>query len=730
MNFRLLLLSAFCLLSFTISLSSQKELTNKLIWASNEFRTEYVSGLNSMKDGEHYTSLDYSKEGNEINKYSYRTGEKIETLVSSADLEGIDAINDYEFSSDENQLLLASEMEGIYRHSSKSNYFIYDLATKKLKPLTDHQLGKQRLADFSPNGRKVAFVRNNNLFVKDLTDDSERRLTEDGKYNEVINGATDWVNEEEFGFDKGFEWSPEGNYIAFYRFDESEVKEFDMATYGNLYPGEYRFKYPKAGETNSKVEIYIADLQNKKNLKVDLGSETDIYIPRIKWSKRTGDLTVMRLNRHQNHLEFLSANVLSTRSHIITPIKYYDETSETYIEINDNLIFIDERKFLWNSDKDGYNHIYLFDTKGNLLKQITRGNWDVIDFLGYDPLTNRVFYTSSQEGATEKHVYAANLKGSSPKRMSSKAGYNEASFSKGFKFFINYHSDANTPYNISLHDSRGKKIRTLKDNQNLVETIRDYNFQPKEFFSFTTSQNTELNGWMIKPPKFQPGQKYPVVLAIYGGPGHNTVLNSWGGRNLYWHQMLAQQGFIVVSVDNRGTLYRGRDFKNSTYLQLGKLETEDMIETAKYLQTQKYVDSERIGIQGWSYGGYLSSLCMTKGAEYFKVGIAVAPVTNWRFYDTIYTERFMRTPQENADGYDDNSPINHVDKLEGAYLLVHGSGDDNVHYQNTMEMINALVAADKQFELFIYPDRNHGIYGGNTRKHLFDKMTTFLKENL
>jgi dipeptidyl-peptidase-4 len=550
--------------------------------------------------------------------------------------------------------------------------------------------------------------------------------------NEIINGATDWVYEEEFGFDRGFYWSKGGDYLAYYRFDESKVKEFQMAMYqGGLYPDQYKFKYPKAGESNSTVRIFIHSITSGLKQEVDFQSTEEFYIPRIKWTQKESVLSIMKMNRHQNQLQYLTADARSARGPIVTPTQYYIETSDTYIEVNDNLIFLeDKQRFILTSDRDGYNHVYLYNMNGKMIQQITKGNWDVIEFAGYDPASERVFYTSSEDGVIEQQVYSIDLKGDNKKKLSSQAGTNEAAFSEGFKYYMLYHSDANTPYRISLHNSEGKEIRVLVENEQLNGVMEGFNFQPKEFFTFKAEEGHELNGWMIKPPNFNPKKKYPVLLAIYGGPGHNTVTNSFGGRNLYWHQLLAQKGYIVASVDPRGTYYRGRDFKNSTYLQLGKLETEDMISSAKYLGGLDYVDDKRIGMQGWSFGGYLTSSCMTKGAEHFKMGIAVAPVTNWRYYDTIYTERFMRTPQENESGYDDNSPINHVDKLEGPYLLVHGSADDNVHYQNTMEMINALVAANKDFDLFIYPDKNHGIYGGTTRMHLYNKMTAFILENL
>ncbi|MDP4827734.1 MAG: DPP IV N-terminal domain-containing protein [Flavobacteriales bacterium] len=720
---------------FVIATNAQKkELTNDLIWYSGEFKTEYVSGLRSMNDGVHYTSLEYSEaNGSEIVKYAYSTGEKVGVIASSKSIFGKSetGIDDYEFSADESKLLISTDTESIYRHSSRAQYYVFNIEKAKAFPLADADKGKQRLATFSPDGEKVAFVRKNNLFISDLKYRTEVKVTSDGVDNKIINGATDWVYEEEFGFDRGFYWSPKGDRIAYYKFDESEVKQFQMAMYGDLYPEQYTFKYPKAGEANSIVNIYVYDVTANTSRMVNTGSETDIYFPRIKWTKNNDELCIMRMNRHQNHLEFLFTNLRDNGPFEISTRVVYSEKSDTYIDINDNLIFLaDGKTFLWNSERDGYNHIYQFDTDGNMVRQITSGDWDVIDFYGYSEATKTIFYSSSEVSAMEQHVYSQGITKKSGKQLSERKGTNSAAFSSTFDYYINYHSDANTPYYITLHNSKGKEIRMLKDNKALKETLAGYATSKKEFFTFTNSAGVELNCWMIKPVNFDASKKYPVYVSIYGGPGHNTVTDAWGGRDYLWHQMLAEKGYMVVSCDPRGTMYRGRDFKHSTYQQLGKLETEDFIDLAKHLGKQTYVDANRIGIQGWSYGGYMTSLCMTKGAEYYKMGIAVAPVTNWRYYDSIYTERFMRTPQENAEGYDDNSPINHVNLLKGKFLLVHGSADDNVHYQNSMEMVDAMVKANKKFDLFIYPNKNHGIYGGNTRLHLFNMMLDFVEENL
>ncbi|MBN4062003.1 S9 family peptidase [Bacteroidales bacterium AH-315-I05] len=704
-----------------------KNLTLEEIWSEWKFTAESVSGVRSMSDGLHYTSLEKIKNGSAVVKYSYKTGEAVDTIAKSAALipEGAEKpidIEEYQFSADENKLLIATDVEPIYRHSTREINYIYDTSTKKLTLLSEN---KQRYATFSPSGNKVAFVRGNNLFVKDLENGNETQITTDGEHNKIINGATDWVYEEEFGFDKAFFWSPDGKKIAFYRFDESSVREFNMTTYGTLYPADYRFKYPKCGEKNSKLSIHIFDLGKGKTIDVDLGNNWE-YIARIKWTKDPEWFSIQQMNRHQNRLDFILANASSGETKTI-----FTETSDTYIDITNNLTFLDDKKhFIWTSEKSDFNHIYLYDISGKEVRQITKGNWDVTDFKGFNEKTKTLFYISAESSPLERDLYSIKNDGSGKKKLSTKKGSNSVVFSNGFRYYINYHSDANTPHYISLNDARGKELRMLKNNKKLADTLATYRLSKKEFFSFKTSEGVELNGWMIKPADFDQGKKYPVFMFVYGGPGSQTVRNSWGGTNQMWYQLLTQKGYIVVSVDNRGTGARGRDFKNCTYKQLGKLETIDQIEAAKHLGSLPYVDKTRIGIQGWSYGGYMSSLCLFKGNDYFKTAIAVAPVTNWRYYDTIYTERYMQTPQENADGYDDNSPINHVDSLCGKYLLVHGMADDNVHFQNSVEMVNALVKANKQFDFYMYPDKNHGIYGGNTRLHLFTKMTNFILNNL
>ena len=692
------------------------------IWASRTFSPEWVWGINSMNNGIHYSSLNYGDKNVYITEYSYETGDSISTIVDSKDLDGI-SFSDYSFSEDEKKVLLPTETESIYRYSSRSNYYVYDRKTKTAQELSE---GKQRLAQFSPDASKVAFVKENNIFIKDITNNTELQVTFDGEINKIINGATDWVYEEEFAFDNGMQWNTSGNKIAYYRFNEEKVPEFSMDLFTDLYPSQSQFKYPKAGETNSTVELFIYDLNSKKTTKANINVEEEFYIPRIKWTLDENILSVQRMNRHQNQLDFILVDAKDGSSQTI-----FTENDAAYIDVTDNLTFLNDGKyFIWTSEKSGYNHIYLYNLKGKQVRQITKGNYDVTDFYGIDESNNTVYFASSERSPMHRDVYAVQLNGKNKKTLTNKIGTNSATFSTNYKYFINQYSNANSPYYFSLFDAKGNEVRMLKDNSNLNNSLAEYALSQKEFFNFKTTEGIDLNGWMMKPHNFDETKQYPVFMYLYGGPGSQQVTDSWGGSNFLWYQMLTQQGYIVACVDNRGTGARGSEFKKCTYQQLGKLETEDQIEANRYLTNLPYVDGSRIGIFGWSYGGYMSSLCLLKGADEFKMAIAVAPVTNWRYYDTIYTERYMRTPQENASGYDDNSPINHVEKLKGKYLLVHGSADDNVHYQNTMEMTNALVNANKQFDLFIYPNKNHGIYGGYTRLHLFTKMTNFIKENL
>ena len=704
-----------------VLMAQKKEVTLENIWITYDFYPKSVSGFKSMQDGNYYSKLDKKGDDSQINKYSFRTGQKIRTLVNSKNIE-ID-IKNYTFSKDEKNVLFANETEKIYRYSSKSIYHIYNLKTKKLEKLSDD---KVMYADFSPSGDKVAYVNSNNLFVKDLSNSKTIQITTDGELNQIINGATDWVYEEEFGLTQAFFWSPDEKKIAFYKFDEREVKEFSMDMFNTeLYPSQYQFKYPKAGEDNSKLSIHIYNFDDGETTMISLNKSYE-YIPRMNWTKSNDLLYVLAMNRYQNELDFILYNTTNSSSEIL-----FSEKDKYYIDVHDNTTFTDDKQSLiWTSEKSGFNHIYLVNLENGQSQQVTSGDWEVTKYHGMNSNGNKVFYTSNEEGVINRSLYSIDLDGSNKIKLSSGIGTHSSKFSNGMKYYSNTYSTADTPPYISLHNYTGEEIRVLENNSQLTNKMKEFDLTNKEFFSFTTSEDVSLNGWMIKPSDFDENKEYPVFMFLYGGPGSQQVLNSWGWFNYFWYQHLAQKGYIVACVDNRGTGGRGAEFKKMTYQQLGKYETIDQIEANKYLSSLEYVDGNRIGIQGWSYGGYMSSLAITKGADVFKMAIAVAPVTNWRYYDNIYTERYMRTPQENASGYDDNSPINHVDSLKGSYLLIHGTADDNVHVQNTYEMVSALVKANKQFDLFVYPDKNHGIYGGNTRLHLYHKMTNFIEDNL
>ena len=709
-------------MTFPLALFAQKKkITLENIWKTYDFYPKSVSGFNSMQDGNFYSKIDEKEENTEINKYSFRSGQKVRTLVNSKNLD-ID-ISNYTFSDDEKKILFATETQSIYRYSSKSIYYTYDIRTKKLEKLSDDMV---MYADFSPSGNKVAYVNANNLFVKDLSSGAITKITSDGELNRIINGATDWVYEEEFGLVQAFFWSPDGKQIAFCKFDESEVKEFSMDMFKNeLYPSQYEFKYPKAGEDNSKLSIHLYNLEKNETSVISLNKDYE-YLPRMNWTKSSEILYVLGMNRHQNELDFILYNTSNKTSEVL-----FSENDKYYIDIHDNTTFTDNGKSLiWSSEKSGFNHLYLVNLEDGSMQQITSGDWEVTKYHGMNSNGNKVFFTSNEEGVINRSLYSIDLDGSNKIKLSSGIGTHSSRFSNGMKYYSNTFSTADTPPYISLHNYTGEEIRVLENNSQLTNKMKEFDLTNKEFFSFTTSEDVSLNGWIIKPSDFDENKEYPVFMFLYGGPGSQQVLNSWGWFNYFWYQHLAQKGYIVACVDNRGTGGRGAEFKKMTYQQLGKYETIDQIEANKYLASLEYVDGNRIGIQGWSYGGYMSSLAITKGADVFKMAIAVAPVTNWRYYDNIYTERYMRTPQENASGYDDNSPINHVDSLKGSYLLIHGTADDNVHVQNTYEMVSALVKANKQFDLFVYPDKNHGIYGGNTRLHLYHKMTNFIEDNL
>ena len=717
---------AALLLLMCLSVVAQQKITVEEIY-SGAFRTKGMDELQSMKNTNQYTVLNYDRAAKttQIDLYEFATLQKVSTLINTKDKAILaDGIDSYSFSNDEKLLLIANNTKSIFRHSSTADYFLFNIASNQLVKLFDYQIQEPM---FSPDGKKIAFARDNNLFVYDLMSKSTTQITTDGKKNAIINGITDWVYEEEFAFVRAFDWSADSKKIGYIRFDESAVPEFSMAVFEkDLYPKMNTFKYPKAGEKNAVVSLHLYDVGTKKNKEVALGNYIDFYIPRIKWTNDANILSVQVLNRHQDNLDLLFVDGNAATAKVVL-----NEKDKAYVEVTDDLTFLKDNSFIWTSEKDGYNHIYVYDKTGKLKNQVTNGNWDVTKYYGFDEKTGTVFYQSVENGSINRDIYRIGIDGKNKKRLSSQTGTNTATFSPNFQFYINLFGSATQASTYTLHDAKdGKQTQSIVNNDALATKLKSYNLPSKEFFVLTTEKGNQLNAWIIKPKDFDAKKKYPVLMYQYSGPGSQQVDNAWNGTDDYWFMMLSQQGYIVACVDGRGTGYKGAEFKKVTQKQLGKYEVEDQIDAAKIIGNYPYVDKARIGIWGWSYGGFMSANCLLKGNNVFKMAIAVAPVTNWRFYDSVYTERYMQTPQENPTGYDDNSPINHVDKLKGKLLLIHGTGDDNVHVQNSMQMMEALIQANKQFDSQIYPDKNHGIFGGKTRIQLYNKMTNFILQNL
>lgn len=705
---------------------AQEKITVESIY-SGVFRAKGMDELQSLKNTNQYTVLNFDRatKSMQVDLYDFATLNKVSTLIDTKSFKELSAgIDSYTFSKDEKQMLIANNSNPIFRHSFTADYFLYDIAAKTLTKLFDFQVQEPT---FSPDGKKIAYAKENNLYVYDIASKKSTQITTDGKKNAIINGITDWVYEEEFSFVKAFDWSTDSKKIAFIRFDETQVPEFSMSMFHkDLYPTVETFKYPKAGEKNSTVSLHIYDLTSASTKDINLSNYGEFYLARIKWTNDANIVSVQVLNRHQDNLflVFVAAGSGSTKA-ILT------EKDKAYVDVTDNLTFLKDNSFIWTSEKDGFNHIYLYDKLGNLKNQVTKGNWEVTHYYGLDEKTNTIYYQSVENGSINRDVYRIGTDGKNKLRLTSQTGTNAATFSPNFQYFINTFSSATQPTVYTLNESKsGKQVKVIENNEALSVKIKTYNVALKEFFVLTTAKGISLNAWMIKPKDFDPNKKYPVLMYQYSGPGSQQVNNEWNTTDDYWYAMLAQQGYIIACVDGRGTGFKGAEFKKCTQKQLGKLEVEDQIDAAKVIGSYPYVDPARIGIWGWSYGGFMASNCILKGADTFKMAVAVAPVTNWRFYDSIYTERYMQTPQENPSGYDDNSPINHVDKLKGKFLLIHGSGDDNVHVQNSMQMMEALIQANKQFDSQIYPDKNHGIFGGKTRIQLFNKITNFIKENL
>lgn len=725
-SFFILFLFLTCLNLFS---QGSKPLDLKEI-VSGEFRAENIRNIVPMADGEHYTQINAA--GTQIIKYSFKTGEPVQTIfdIETARDVNFKSIDGYLFSPDEKTILLRTETEYKYRRSYIAVHYLYSIKNNKVEPLSDG--GPQEVPTFSPDGTMVAFVRENNIFlVKLLYNNSESQVTEDGKFNQILNGTPDWVYEEEFSYNRALEFSADSQMLAYVRFDESEVPLFSFQLFGgeaphyrglDLYPGSYDYKYPKAGEKNSKVSVHTFDIRSKVTRKMNLPLDEDGYIPRIRFTKDPNKLAIITLNRHQNRLDMYFADPRSTVCRMIVR-----DENPYYIDQDalDNIHFYEDN-FSFLSEKDGYAHLYWYSMGGNLIKQVTQGNYEVSRFIGWDSESQTFYYESNEESPLRKDIYKIDRKGKKTK-LTEKPGINSAVFSSSLKYFINTHTDLRTPSVITINDNNGKVLKTLVTNEQLKSKLAQYNLPVKEFFRFTTSKGTDLNGWMMKPTNFSSSRKYPVIMYQYSGPGSQQVLDKW---TIGWEDYMASIGYVVVCVDGRGTGGRGQEFTKSTYLNLGVKEAEDQVEAAKYLGTLSYIDKSKIGIWGWSFGGYTTIMSMSEGTPVFKAGVAVAAVTDWKYYDTIYTERYMRTPKENAEGYKSGSAFSRAHNLHGELLLVHGTADDNVHLQNMIEYSEHLVQANKQFDMQVYTNRNHSIFGGNTRYHLYTRLTNFFNKNL
>ena len=724
---RKILLLFICLLGSTTlwAQGSKKDISLEDIWKKGSFRMKSVPGFNAMKDGKRYSQIDVEKGQQSIGIYNLQNGAKEGIVFDNWKhryLGDTLAVADYSFSEDEQSMLLLCEPQNIYRRSVLYQAYYFDVKSGKLMAVDSE---KVLHPSFNAAGNQVAFVKDNNLFVRDCTNGSLKQITKDGERNQIINGNCDWVYEEEFEFTQAYQWSPKGNYIAYYRFDESNVPQYTMTLYDKLYPTAYQYKYPKAGEKNSEVSIHIYDVQQENSFSANIGTEKDQYIPRIKWTNNDKQLCIYRLNRLQNKLDLLLVNAQNKESSLI-----YSENNDAYVEINDNLEFLpDNESFIFNSERNGYNHLYRYNWEEEQLRPLTKGNFDIESIVGIDKKAGLVYYTAAKKSALERKLYVMDFEGKNQHCISPEAGTHNITPCKGFQYFLDKHSTLNDVPVFYLRDAMGKIVRTLEDNKALKSKMNEYNLGSIQLTQIMGFQE-KLNAWMITPPNFDSTKKYPVLMYQYSGPGSQMVADKFPVGDYFWHQMLASKGYIIFCVDGTGTGFRGEAFKKKTYLQLGKYESDDQIAVAKNLAKLPFVDGKRIGIWGWSFGGFMSSTCMFKGGEVFRAGIAVAPVTNWRYYDNIYTERYMRRPQENAKGYDDNAPEKMVAGLTGKFLLVHGTADDNVHFQNAVMMTEQLIQKNKAFEDAYYPNKNHGISGGNTRLHLYHKMTEFILKNL
>ena len=699
--------------TFTSQIFFSQEITFQKIY-SGYYYGKNIPGIKSLANGENYATI----EPTGIAKYDYKTSTKSGNIVDGK-------FESYQFSKDESKILLLTESQPIYRHSFLGKFEVKDLKSGKTIQLNNGNFVQE--PSFSPDGTKVAFIADNNLFYQEISSEKISQITKDGKKNSILNGLADWVYEEEFGHAKQYEWDASGNAIVFVKSDETEVPEMYIPIYEKqLYPSEMRFKYPKAGEKNSKVSAHLFMINSGKMMPINLSEFKNYYIPNVIRTAKADEIILITSLRTQNASDVLKINTKTGNVQ-----KLFTETDEKWVDTdNVTMEFLDDNSFIWGSERDGNRHLYWYEADGKLKKQITKGNWEVTDYYGYNPKTEEVFIQTTEKGSINKVVSKISLKTGKSQLLSKDEGNNSGDFSKNYNYFIETSSSAKKPYSYTLKDGNGKSLKELQNNEAVLNKIKADGFVDKEFFTIPNSVGDQMNAWIIKPKNFDKNKKYPVFMYQYSGPGSQTVANSWDYGNTVWFNMLAQKGYIIVCVDGRGTGYKGTKYKKSTYMNLGALEIEDQMTAAKWLGNQSYVDKDRIGIFGWSFGGYMASLALTKGADTFKMGIAVAPVTNWRYYDTVYTERFLRTPQENPAGYDTNSPTEFAKLMKGNFLLIHGTADDNVHFQNSMEFSEALIQANKQFEFMAYPDKNHGIYGGATRPQLYQKMTNFILEKL
>lgn len=705
-----------------------QELTVEAVIASAELRPDGLPNLRWTPDGRRFTYLERSQDGaTDLVSVNPATGGRElvvdgSRLVAPGEIDPLQ-IEGYQWSPDGSDLLVYTRSVRVWRANTKGVYFVLELASGTLRPLST-AFGYQQFAKFSPDGSSVGFVRDNDLFVVDLESMRERRLTSDGS-DLIVNGTFDWVYEEELGLQDGWRWSPDGQRIAFWRLDQTPIKDFFMIDDLTLYSTPVPIPYPKAGEANSTVEVGVLDLASGGTTWMDLGDNPDTYIARMDWARSPSELLVQRLNRHQNRLDVMVADASTGTSRVL-----FTEESETWVDVDDDLTWVDDDRFLWTSDRDGFMHVYLYDRSGEVVNQVTSGAWDVTALNGVSADRAFVYVTAAKDGPLGRQLYRASVDGGQLDQITSGEGTHQSNMSPGGHFFIDAHSRFGVPPTYTLRDGEGGEVNALIDNAGLNARLAERRLGTTEFFTFTTSDGVDLNGWMIKPPDFDPSRRYPVLMYVYGGPGSQTAADSWGGTRYLWHQLVAQKGYVVASVDGRGTGARGRDFKKMTYLNLGRVETNDQVEAARHLGGLPFVDESRIAIWGWSYGGYMTLNALTRGEGIFAAGISVAPVTHWKFYDTIYTERFMRTPRENGEGYDAYAPLHNAADLEGELLLVHGTGDDNVHFQNSVQMVQALQEAGKQFDFMLYPNKTHSIGGLNTQLHLWTMMTDWLTDHL